>query len=293
MTDREAKAVALYLAGASMNAAAKAVGAVGQTVERWLVKRGISIRRRRPVYPAALRDLAINLYSNNLLSAAAVAKELNLKTFTIKEWLVAAKVIRSMSEAAAISISHGGKPRGLPHRGRYLYRSLKTGDHHYAESSYELLRMKQLDADLAVLMWDRCRIRVRYFFEGHRRTYVPDFQVTYSDGGLAVEEIKPRALVATAKNRAKFKAARKHFRGSGSSFQILTEAELGFSRSATFERALFGDLDFEQKRARRRLLNRSAVARRLARETPRQRKHRLKRQAAARRASRGAKPKGG
>lgn len=219
----------LYATGLSMNAVGRIVGASGQTVERWLRSSGVEIRRRRMTYPDAIRAEAIKLYVEDELSAAAVGKKLGLKAFTIKEWVKSAGVVRSMSEAACISVSCRPRARATS---RLWYRSLKTGEHHFAESSLEYLRMQQLDDDPAIETWGRCHERIPYIDPqtGKRRNYVPDLTVRLSVGDVRIEELKPESLLAHPTNQAKFAACESFCRDKGWSFLILTERHVGYVR---------------------------------------------------------------
>lgn len=212
-----------------MNAVGKEIGVTGQTVKRWLLASGTVIRYSRPTYPAALKAEVERLYLGGL-SARTVAAKLGLKDFTVKEWLSDAGLIRSMSEAAALSVANGhARSRKSC---RLWYDSPKTGERHFAESSLEFLRMQQLDADPDVAAWHRCRLRVRYKSpSGRVRHYVPDLFVLRRDGSAWVEEIKPEALTQDAVNRAKFWACRTLCMLMGWGFAIQTETEVGYARS--------------------------------------------------------------
>jgi hypothetical protein len=102
------------------------------------------------------------------------------------------------------------------------YKSLISGIKEYYESSYELERMKQLDA-LNIPWTKKHHIRIEYINENKRYSnYVPDFLVN----NKIIEEVKPKPLINTKNNLLKFEAARKFCEENGYKFKILTEKEL-------------------------------------------------------------------
>lgn len=220
----------------------------------------------RTVYPDHVRRQAIDLYLGEQISAAAVAERMGLKSFTVKEWLSKAGVIRSMSEAAALSVATGRSR--VRASSRLWYESTKTGEQCFAESSLEFLRMQQLDADDLVATWSRCSHRIEYVSpDGKARRYVPDLIVTSVSGATRIEEVKPSALVDTPLNQAKFAACRAFCEAQGWTFLIVTEGDVGYAR------ALAPSSMTKQERRRRENEKRRQ---RWASETPEQRAARLK-----------------
>jgi hypothetical protein len=252
-----------------MNAVGKQIGIAGQTVERWLVSAGVPIRNRRRTYPDRVRNEAISIYVEERISAAAVAKRLGLKSYTVKEWLSAAGVIRSKSDAASLDILRGrARSRSTS---RLWHTSSKTGERNFAESSLEFMRMNQLDRDTSVASWGRCPHRIPYVGpNGHNRHYVPDLLVISTSGMTVIEEVKPVAFVGTPINLAKFAACRSFCEARGWSFRIITEADVGYARSLA-PTALSKDERRRRHNEKRR--------QRWAAETPEQRAARLKRNA--------------
>lgn len=226
---------------------------------------------RRPTYARETKERAIRLYVEMNKSGREIAKELGLKDHTVKQWIRDAGVFRSMSAAAALSCAK--RPRG--HRGtKHVWMSPKASEPQIADSSYEVARMKQLDADDSVISWSRCRDRIRYVSaDGRSRTYNPDFWVTMRDGTRRVEEIKPARFVGTEDNIAKFCAAKIHYEASGIAFVVLTERDIGWSPNCAPPSKLLPD----EMRARRLKLMRAAEKARHARETPAEREARLRR----------------
>lgn len=215
-------------------------------------------------YPAGLTAEAVRLYVEEQISAAAVARRLGLKAFTVKAWLSERGVLRSMSEAA--SLSAAAHPRGRA-TARLWFVSKKDGSRHFAESSLEYLRMEQLDNDATVASWGRCPVRIPYIDPaGKFRNYVPDLFVVRHDGGTAIEEIKPHDLISHPLNRAKFVACRRLCRKRGWEFRILSERDVGYARAMAPS-----SISRSEKMTRQHLLRKQ----RLKNETPQQRALRL------------------
>lgn len=73
--------------------------------------------------------------------------------------------------------------------GEYL--SYKTKQLEFYDSSWELLRMVELDNDNDVKFWTKKhKIYVKYEFNGQIRRHIPDFYILKNDGIIFIEEIK-------------------------------------------------------------------------------------------------------
>lgn len=229
--DRKIIAINAYKKGMSMNQAGKLVGAVGQSVKSWLVAAGVEIRYSRPTYSKKTIEDALSLYIENELSAEQVAKKMKLKTHTVKQWLRDRGLFRTMSEAACLHISGGG---GQPQvRGSKLwYVKEGCGSKIRADSSYEYIRMQQLDSDEDVLQWERCVDAIQYTDPfGKLKTYNPDFKVLRKSKGWVVEEVKPKALVRKKINQLKAFAASVYYKNQAIEYVFITEDEIGYVKS--------------------------------------------------------------
>lgn len=178
-----------------------------------------------PRYSAETRLEALRRYADGA-SCAAVARDMGLKTFTVKEWAAAAGIIRTMSEAASLSVST--RPRGY-RAGKFLIPNRTTGRDEIADSSYEAARMVALDADPSIAFWSRARDRIPYTVDGRRRTYNPDILIRTRSGETIVEEIKPTRFLDRPGNAEKFAAAREFYAQAGIAFVIRTEADIDFT----------------------------------------------------------------
>jgi hypothetical protein len=73
--------------------------------------------------------------------------------------------------------------------GEYL--SNKTNQLEFYDSSWELLRMVELDNDIDVKLWTKKhKICVEYELEGQIRRHIPDFYIVKKNGDIFIEEIK-------------------------------------------------------------------------------------------------------
>ena len=114
-------------------------------------------------------------------------------------------------------------------RGNKLYKtgyyiSKLSGKSEFYASSYELIRMQQLD-ELGVTWTKRHKIAIPYRDDDNKqRHYIPDFLV----GGINIEEVKPLKSIQTNYENAytKIVAAKKFCKMNGYKFKIITEKEL-------------------------------------------------------------------
>lgn len=270
--------------GVSFNQIGKQHGTTGPSVRSALERIGVLGRNTvlRPTYSLQIKAEAIRLYTAEKISAKAVALRLGLKSFTVKEWVSTAGVIRDMSQAATLSISKGRlRGRSTNH---YLWHSSKTGEWCMAHSSFEVARMAQLDRDCSVTHWSTCKESISYQgADGKRRRYLPDLVIHYVDGSIAIEEIKPDGLVDAPLNLAKFAVALDHYRSAGAIFRVVTEKQIGAKDIEFFRRNGPSPMARAESASRQKEKHKAAAARRLAAETPDQRKERLSRQAKAKR----------
>ncbi len=290
-SDDVAVVKSLYVAHCSFIQIERLTGIDDQAVRRILVREGFinSSRVIRPTYPDHVRREAIRLYVDERMSAKSVGLSVSVPVFTVKAWVKEAGVVRSQSEAAALAISRGHK-RGRS-RVHIPWHSTKTGQWHMADSTYEAVRMGQLDANPDVLNWGLCKHRIPYFhpFQKTHRSYIPDLEIQYANGTFCVEEIKPSNFVTDPVNEAKFAAASAYFGGLGIRFAVVTEEQIGADEIKQFKREGYASLSGVDLKQHEKKMRVAARARRLAKETPEEREARLKKDAEKSRAYRAAK----
>lgn len=103
-------------------------------------------------------------------------------------------------------------------------------------SSWELIALRRLEDDTAVVSFGYECIRIEYYqIEGdykHLRYYVPDFLVTYVDNRKEIIEVKPKCYLNSAVNLAKFEAARNYCLMNGMTFIVWTQDDLEIETSS-------------------------------------------------------------
>jgi TnsA-like endonuclease N terminal/NUMOD3 motif len=116
-----------------------------------------------------------------------------------------------MSDVVSDAFTKGlRRPYGKNSHQRGTHISTKMNKEMHYRSSWELAMMKHLDNDIAVSSFESESVRISYFYNDHKRWYVPDFIITYSDGSRKMIEIKPQEFVLSEKNVLK-EAAGKAF----------------------------------------------------------------------------------
>jgi hypothetical protein len=100
--------------------------------------------------------------------------------------------------------------------------STKTGENCFFRSSWEEDLMKWLDTNPNVLTWEYEKIRLPYVYDDHKRWYVPDFLVTYTDSSRHMIEVKPKEFVEAQRVRLKREAGEKWCLENGATFITLT-----------------------------------------------------------------------
>lgn len=132
----------------------------------------------------------------------------------------------SMSEKHAELLVNGlQKPYGNNSR-HGTYKSVKCQREIYYRSSWELAVMKYLDTNMLVSSWDYECMRIPYMYNNHKRWYVPDFFVSFSDGQKQLWEIKPKEFIDSERNKCKSFAANLWCEQNAIKYFILTRDEL-------------------------------------------------------------------
>ena len=218
-----AEAKRLYESGLSLEKVADQLAVHGSAVFSWLRNAGVTLRPRAG-HSAELKDEALRLYADGM-STNAIADRLEVNATSVYEWVKAAGTIRSQSEATSIAIQNG---RPVYSGINTPWQSTKTGRWEMANSTYELLRMGQLDADADVVSWGKKTPLIAYTdAAGKSRTYVPDFLIEYADGRRVVEEVKPAFQLESATVKAKHAAAREQLAADGIEFRVVTQNDIG------------------------------------------------------------------
>ncbi len=116
---------------------------------------------------------------------------------------------KKMSEKRASDISTGIFDITTRYGIKGVYYSNKNKTDFRYDSFWELLRMKILDMDEAVLSWNKKHgIKIPYKYKGAIKHYVPDFLIEYSNGIMVLEELK--GYEKKDKKNLKFKSLKKY-----------------------------------------------------------------------------------
>lgn len=106
------------------------------------------------------------------------------------------------------------------HRGQYL--SPVSGAKHIFQSSWEEERMKYHDSNYNFYKWDRCKDKITYLDSRKNiiRRYNPDFEITFFNNIIVVEEVKG-ILGCNAED--KFDAAIHYYSNIGKHYQMISK----------------------------------------------------------------------
>ena len=220
----------LYKEGNTYREIQSKLSVTSDTINKILKSKNIEPRDKGHAgFPDAVRNEAIRLYADGELSAADVGKQLGVSEPVVIRWVRSGGITRSPSDRMTVRNQQKGDfIRGISVR----YSSSKTGESSIASSSYEYVRMLQLESDPNVSYWSKKTDRVKW---GDGRTYIPDFYIEYSDGRKVVEEVKAYWAIDRDDVVAKASAAREFFGERGIDYRIVSEKDLGFDELRNFD----------------------------------------------------------
>lgn len=219
-----------------------------ETLKRNLNKSGINTSLENPF--DKLSEKVVEDYKSKQLKE--IAKEYGVGIKTIKNYLISKGVkIRTLSQSASLNI----KNNGVNFKGKnILYKSVKNNCEILANSSYELARFLELEADDNVVLYTKDVETICY--NDCNNNYTADIYIEYKNGRKVVEEVKPnwylkymnktldliknttQENIATELNISlksvkkfllsdlKFKEAEKYFTEKGVEYKIITEDDI-------------------------------------------------------------------
>lgn len=193
-------------------------------------------------------------------SCPEIAVEMRRSTSFVWSVVKAAGAGRCHAESMALRMAKHpnlSERRGL----QCVFHSRKNGAWLPAGSTYEFMRMSQLEDDPAVASFERSRDRITYTTD-RDHYYIPDLHVVMKDGSLQVEEIKPTFMLARWEVQQKLAAAKGYYAARGISFIVVTEAEIGLDYMKNFKWTGIALLTMEERSAMRK--DRERVRHRLA-----------------------------
>lgn len=161
----------------------------------------------------------------------SIAKRYHFGTTTIWRWVVEAGADLPFSQRKAKFSAES--PVGSMRIGKKgLIQTTKGGAWIPTDSTYEFARVRQLEEDGGVVVIRRCAESIPYQCDGAERRYIPDFEVTLSDGSIRVEEVKPLRWVDDPVVVLKADAARLWFGARGMKYVLVSESDIGAERIA-------------------------------------------------------------
>ena len=234
------RAIQLYKEGKSSTQISKEMGISSASVLSWTEKAGIkrTISQSKILYEKDIPKV-IELYKQGK-NTTEISKELNLVPSSVARWVKEAGITRSNSEAQSI-LAELGKTNVLGVRSKV---STKFGVIP-ADSTYEAIRIKQLEADPNIVSIKRAT-RIPF---GENRHYVPDIEIKYKDGSTIIEEIKPVYKLGDEKIIAKEKAAKEFYKDKNTEYRIITENDIGVDafKNANLDNLIFGSEEIKSR----------------------------------------------
>lgn len=103
----------------------------------------------------------------------------------------------AMSDAKTKLIAEGKFQAYGTRNKKGWYTSTKSGKTYFFRSSWEEAVMHHLDSHEKIATWDYECIRIPYYYDDHKRWYVPDFLVMFTDDKKQVWEVKPEEFLDT------------------------------------------------------------------------------------------------
>lgn len=102
------------------------------------------------------------------------------------------------------------------------------GEERY-DSALEREYIVELERDAAVKQWSkRHGIKIRYWFMGIPRNYLPDFVVEYKDGTKELHETKGLPLLLWVSTKLKGQSAEEWCRERGWKYKLITKGRQAF-----------------------------------------------------------------
>lgn len=110
---------------------------------------------------------------------------------------------------------------GRGHKNGYFY-SKKQNLKIYYRSSYELKFLEWCEKNDEIKQFVPCDFFIKYEFNGMTKRYIPDFIINK----LIVVEIKPKTLINTKQNKAKFLFGNRYCEQNKMKYSIIVELDL-------------------------------------------------------------------
>ena len=212
----------LYATGLSYSDVAKNFGVTASTIRNWMKELNIPLRSVQEVNSKCSEEdkrRIIQLYANGF-STPEIADILGLKSHkTVLYWLHKQGItVRTNTEAKALAAELGKSSS----RAVKCIIHTKFGDIP-VESSYEAARIYQLLQNPDIINIQRAK----RILMPNNKYYIPDLEVTYANGNITIEEIKPLYLLNNNNVIYKKNYALEYYENINIKYQIITEYDIG------------------------------------------------------------------
>ena len=236
------KVIDFYKKGYSSKDIEVATGIHSSRVLSWVDEAGLkrTISESKILYGEDIPKV-IELYKQGK-NTTEISRELNLAPSSVARWVKEAGITRSNSEVQSI-LAELGKTNVLGVQSKV---STKFGTIP-ADSAYEAVRIKQLEADPNIIGIKRAT-RIPF---GENKHYIPDIEIKYKDGSTVIEEIKPVYKLGDEKVVEKEKAARKFYKDKDIEYRVISENDIGVD---TFRNINIDDFKFGSEEIKSRFL---------------------------------------
>ena len=226
------KVVKLYSQGKSSTQISSELNISSSSILKIVDKAGIkrTISQSTILYKKDIPKV-IKMYSQGK-NTTEISKELNLVPSSVARWVKEAGIMRSNSEVQAI-LAELGKTniRGVKSKVPTKFGNIT------ADSTYEAIRIKQLETDKNVIGIKRAT-RIPF---GDNKHYVPDLEIKYKDGSIIIEEIKPNYKLSDKKVLEKQRVAQDFYKDKDINYRIITENDIGVD---AFKNVNVDDINF-------------------------------------------------
>ena len=239
-----------YLQGKSINVLMNEYKLVNSTIWKILNKNGIkTIKKIHNKIDEDIKEKIIKEYLEEN-SICELSEKYGYSPTTIARWIKAKNLTRTFSDAFSLSFIKGRKHfKGT----NFPFYSKKNNEWFFADSTWEVIRMEQLENDDNVVFWEKSKDRIYYEDENNKsHYYIPDLKIINVDNTIIVEEIKPKSQINYNINQIKFREARKYYDKLNIVFKIVTENEIGLDNIKNFNPDGFIKISTEIRERRRK-----------------------------------------
>lgn len=215
-----------------MQSIAQSIGVSAAVINRWLKCAG-ELTVRRVSHAKTVKNSVVELYLEGISRREITAKT-GVASATIYKIVKDAGVVRDLRDS--LSLQAARRCIASPVRGMQgAFHSKKMNKWIPTNSRYEYIRLHQFENDESVVLFDRCKDRIPYAYDGIVKKYNPDFVILYKNGTEFVEEVKPSRFASSDSVQAKADAAEAYYKETQFQYRMVTEFEIGQDVIASFD----------------------------------------------------------